>query len=87
MSLPEAQSESWESLFHEFGNGHDLLFLFDSNSRMDQELTEWRGHRAIGVVYDNEEEGDNYVPTNLPERYDAFYFIDMTQAIKPLVSG
>ena len=44
-----------------------------------------RGHRAIGVVYDPAYEAfGNYVPTVLPRRYDAFLFIDQTQALHPL---
>ena len=43
------------------------------------------GHRAIGVVYRPEYEGrGNYVPTVLPRRYDAFLFLDTTEALHPL---
>lgn len=46
---------------------------------------EERDHRAIGVVYrpDAEKRG-NYVPTVLGERYDAFVFLDRSQALAPL---
>ena len=44
-----------------------------------------RGHRAIGVVYHPEyEHYGNYVPTVLPKRYDAFLYLDETQALQPL---
>ena len=44
-----------------------------------------RGHRAIGVVYQPEFESyGNYVPTILPKRYDAFMFVDETEALHPL---
>jgi erythromycin esterase-like protein len=43
-----------------------------------------RGHRAIGVVYQPEREAQNYVPTILPQRYDAFLFIDESAALHPL---
>ena len=40
---------------------------------------------AIGVVYRPQyEQYGNYVPTNLPQRYDAFLFIDQTEAVRPL---
>jgi erythromycin esterase-like protein len=43
------------------------------------------GHRAIGVVYNPEHERfGNYVPTILPERYDAFIFLDETTALHPI---
>jgi erythromycin esterase len=42
-------------------------------------------HRAIGVVYDpRNERWGNYVPTVLPRRYDAFLYIDQSQAVDPL---
>jgi len=47
-------------------------------------LLESRGHRAIGVVYRPEYEYGNYVPTVLPRRYDAFLFLDETEALHPL---
>ena len=44
-----------------------------------------RGHRAIGVVYQPEYEHlGNYVPTELPRRYDALLYIDETRALSPL---
>ena len=42
-------------------------------------VAERRGHRAIGVVYDLAYEGGNYVPTVLPDRYDAFVHADETE--------
>jgi erythromycin esterase-like protein len=43
------------------------------------------GHRAIGVVYRPAYEYyGNYVPSILPQRYDAFLFIDKTKALHPL---
>ncbi|HSI72425.1 MAG TPA: erythromycin esterase family protein, partial [Fimbriimonas sp.] len=48
-------------------------------------VDEWRGHRAIGVVYKPEHEMfGNYVPSDLSRRYDAFLFIDETHALHPL---
>ncbi|MFO8150225.1 MAG: erythromycin esterase family protein, partial [Trueperaceae bacterium] len=44
-----------------------------------------RGHRAIGVVYDpRSERYGNYVPTDLPRRYDAFIHVDESRALHPL---
>jgi erythromycin esterase len=45
------------------------------------------GHRAIGVVYrPRYERVGNYVPTVLAQRYDAFCYLDRTQALTPLHS-
>ena len=61
------------------------LLIFDRTAS-DASSREWRGHRAIGVVYQPEyEQYGNYVPTVLPRRYDAFLFIDETKAVRPLL--
>jgi erythromycin esterase len=44
-----------------------------------------RGHRAIGVVYHPRyERFGNYVPTDLPARYDAVNHIDHSHGLTPL---
>ena len=43
------------------------------------------GHRAIGVVYNPRfEQYGNYVPSKMPQRYDAFIYFDETRALHPL---
>jgi erythromycin esterase len=60
------------------------LLLLD-RVRSAEDFLEERGHRAIGVVYHPEvEQYSNYVPTVLPRRYDAFLYLDETQALHPL---
>ena len=64
--------------------GGDKLLLFEPSHR-EGPFAEPRGHRAIGVVYDPDaEKWGNYVPTRLPERYDAFIFVDRSRALHPL---
>lgn len=87
MEVPEAKDGSWESVLHGYGKGKDLLLRFTPESQLDPALTAWRDHRAIGVVYNADTETSNYVQTQLPERYDAFWFMDITNALKPLASG
>jgi erythromycin esterase-like protein len=59
--------------------------LLLDDARGDARLMEPRGHRAIGVVYHPEYEAfGNYVPTVLPRRYDAFLYLDRTEALRPL---
>lgn len=81
MPVPPARPDSWEAVLHAAG-ADDKLLLFE---RPSAALLDWRGHRAIGVVYrpDRERLG-NYVPTRLPRRYDAFLFLDRTTALEPL---
>jgi erythromycin esterase len=82
MKVPDGRAGSWEDVLHQTGN--DQLLLFDQENLSD-ELQQVRGHRAIGVVYHPEfESRGNYVPTILPKRYDAFLYIDETEALHPL---
>jgi erythromycin esterase-like protein len=83
MPVPPAREGSWEDLLHQAGPDNKLLLLADGEEMRD--LREPRGHRAIGVVYDPEYEAfGNYVPTVLPRRYDAFLYLDETEALHPL---
>ena len=81
MRVPPGRPGSWEDVLHQVGR--DRMLIFDQPA--PPELAEWRGHRAIGVVYRPQyEHYGNYVPTILPRRYDAFLFIDETRAVEPL---
>lgn len=82
MGVPEAQAASWEEVFHEVGGGDRLLILDDLEA--SGAAYEPRGHRAIGVTYDPRFESFNYVPTVLPRRYDAFIYLEKTEALHPL---
>ena len=84
ITMPKAQKNSWEHLLHHAGKEPNKLLLLDAllnNPNLQKKI----GHRAIGVVYhpDHEQYG-NYVPTILPQRYNAFIFIDETKALHPL---
>jgi erythromycin esterase len=79
--VPAAQPGSWEALLHEQGPGNKLVLL--QEWRKNTELTKKRGHRDIGAVYSPNLEAGSYVPTNLPNRYDAFLYLDVTQAVQP----
>jgi len=82
MRVPRAKTGSWEDALHQAGDYDKLLLLEDV--REDEVFLERRGHRAIGVVYHPDAEHGNYVPTVLPHRYDAFLYIDESQALHPL---
>jgi erythromycin esterase-like protein len=80
MPLPPARAGSWEHALHEMG-AEDRLLLFQPPV---DAVAVPRGHRAVGVVYHPEFEAGNDVPTVLPLRYDAFLYLDRTQALHPL---
>jgi len=83
MPVPPARKGSWEDILHRTGEEDKLLVFAEAED--EDRLLEPRAHRAIGVVYDPAyERFGNYVPTVLPRRYDAFMYIDQTQALHPL---
>lgn len=84
MPVPEARAGSWEDLLHRSLQSNGMILMNDLGGA-DTLFRATRPHRAIGVVYhpDYERLG-NYVPTSLTRRYDAFLFIDETQALHPL---
>ena len=82
MEVPPAREGSWEEILH--GAELDKALLL-SDSMQGEAFSARRAHRAIGVVYHpSRERYGNYVPTTLPERYDAFIYIDETKALHPL---
>lgn len=82
MPVPEARDGSWEDVLHQASPNDKLLLLSDD---APDEFQDARGHRAIGVVYHPDYDAfGNYVPTVLPRRYDAFLYLDETDALHPL---
>ena len=83
MDVPEAIPGSWEHYLHQISETDKLILSKDIKGHPD--LIEPIGHRAIGVVYEPKTERfGNYVPSVIPERYDAFMFIDETDALHPM---
>jgi erythromycin esterase-like protein len=80
MKVPSAQRDSWEDVMHRAGSYDKILFLGAENPYLQDII----GHRAIGVVYDPQNEYGNYVPSNLAKRYDAFVYVDETHALRPV---
>ena len=84
MTVPPAREGSWEDVLHR-ASEEDKLLIFPEAKDNSNSLWEPRGHRAIGVVYEPAyERYGNYVSTVLPRRYDAFLYLDQTQALHPL---
>jgi erythromycin esterase len=84
VTVPTARRNSWEDLLHDQLGGKNALLL-SSEIRGDARLARELGHRAIGVVYRPQfEQFGNYVPSLVADRYDAFAFLNQTQALHPL---
>ena len=91
MAVPNAIEGSWDKFLHDINDGNDTLLVFKGSNHEDSKKYESmsegtkRGQRAIDVVYHPEYEAyGNYIPSNLEKRYDAFLYIDKTQALRPL---
>lgn len=83
--VPDARAESWEDICHRENADDKLMVFSDDADGGVPGLEAPRDHRAIGVVYDpRNERWGNYVPSVMPRRYDAFIYIDQTQAVDPL---
>jgi erythromycin esterase len=86
MEVPPAAEGSFEDLLHRTGKPSVLLLLEDL--RRPGPLMQPRAHRAIGVVFRPERERiRNYVETLIPERYDAFIYLETTGPVRPLGPG
>lgn len=82
MAVPKAKDSSWEKFLQPHGNS---LYLFWDKSILGKQFLESNmGLRAIGVVYNNQNELGNYVPTKLGQRFDSLIFLEKTSALKPL---
>jgi erythromycin esterase len=83
MEMPEAVSKSIEALLHEAGEYDKILLMIDL--RNEKLFKDYIRNRAIGVVYNPKRESwGNYVPSIIPERYDALLFIDESSALHPM---
>jgi erythromycin esterase-like protein len=84
MEVPPAREGSIEELLHKADSQKNKLLLFDRSNSNDLFNSSYP-HRAIGVVYDpHKEKYGNYVSSFMSLRYDAFIFIDETNALHPM---
>lgn len=83
--VPSAQAGSYEAIFHETGLPAFFMRTAGISHRSPEGwLHDVHGERAIGVVYNPENELGNYVPSRLARRYDGYFFVDETLAVEPL---
>jgi len=92
MRVPPAEEGSWDNFLHQ-NLGTDSLIIFRSHScpfSCQDGLKEpnWpyvvKGQRVIGATYNPVYDSYQYVPTQLPYRYDSLIYLENTSAIKPL---
>lgn len=83
MRIPRAVTGSMEYLSNRTGKDRFLL-IFDDDDRTHHSFSQVLGHRAVGVVYDPNNDHRQFVPSIIPLRYDAFIFFRETNALNPL---
>jgi len=83
MPVPIARPGSLGHLLHRVSE-EPFLVVIDDQLRAHEEFARRIGHRAIGVTYSPSNERGNYVPTHVPDRYDALIYIPVTTALRPL---
>jgi len=74
-----AKEGSWEYLLHKQNNANKLIL--SKELRNIPRLNKWIELRSIGAAYDG---AALYNPSILPQRFDAFLFIDSTTALRPI---
>jgi erythromycin esterase len=74
IKIRTAKEGSWEQLLHIDGANNKIILSKDiiHNPR----LQTWLEQRSIGVVY-----SETYIPSIIPERYNAFIYFDTTHPI------
>jgi erythromycin esterase-like protein len=82
MPVDEAVPGSHEDLLHRAVPEPGIL-VWDRRTQGPW-LRGWRGHRAIGVVFDPARQSRNYVLTKMGRRYDALVWFEQTHALTPL---
>jgi erythromycin esterase len=80
MKVPDAMPGSFEALLHNESRQNRYIIFNGDEPKYPGDLA----HRAIGVVYNPDNERRNYVPSKIEERYDAFIYIDRTTALHPI---
>jgi erythromycin esterase len=82
MRIAPAQPNSIEWLMNQTGKERFYL-VFDHVDRSHEEFIKPLGHRAVGVVFNPNNEPRQYMISIIPYRYDAFIFFRETRALHP----
>jgi len=79
MEVPPARTGSWENILHEL-NPDDKIIL-SKELKNNKALNQWIAIRSIGAAYSN---NAIYGTAIIPQRFDAFVYIDSTSALRPI---
>jgi erythromycin esterase-like protein len=78
-SVLPAKGGSWEYLLHEINPENKIVLSKDIQS--NGALNKWIEFRSIGAAYEG---AAIYSRSIIPKRFDAFIFIDSTNALQPI---
>lgn len=84
MTMPNAIQGSLEYKLNSLNKSAFFVHFENELFSPEHEIMQPIGHRAVGVVYNPQNEAGNYVPTVLPQRYDALVFFQHTDALNVL---
>ena len=83
MAIPDAQPDSFEAVMYAISQ--EPVWLDFSAAEATEDFPHRIPHRAVGVVYNPANDArQNYVGTQMTERYDAFIFLPYTNALNPI---
>ncbi|MCM2323914.1 MAG: erythromycin esterase family protein, partial [Oligoflexia bacterium] len=87
MAMPPAKKDSLDAVYHSIAREwrSDRIVTLFGEAAPTPPLRTPLDQRAIGVVFDPDHERGNYTSTVVSSRYDAYFHIDRTTALTPLV--
>lgn len=83
MDIPNAVKNSIEDIFYSVSK-KPFYLMFDQEARSIARFQRPIGNRAIGVSYDPRQDRRQFVPSIIPQRYDALIFIPYTNILDSL---
>jgi erythromycin esterase-like protein len=82
MQLASADDSSWEQKMHQVNADNKIVLSKDIRNYPG--MLRWISQIAVGVIYHPMQKAGTYSLSVVPNRYDAYIFIDKTNALHPI---
>jgi Erythromycin esterase homolog len=82
MQLASADDSSWEQKMHQLNSDNKIILSKDIRNYPN--MLRWISQIAVGVIYHPLQKAGTYSLSVVPNRYDAYIFIDHTNALHPI---
>lgn len=82
MQLAAAGDSSWEQKMHQLNADNKIILSKDIRNYPN--MLRWISQVAVGVLYHPMQKSGTYSLSVIPNRYDAYIFIDHTNALHPI---